>query len=880
MNILKLLKSESRRTDFVFPDFIERHGSELMLDIDRAEWFIYSDSDEQWKADTIIDLYSTKEELESERVRSGNRPDPYSVYLNHVSTSSSLDRESFNSLFSCINSIRLDDAVERLDTKAKNAIDILLNKNIDEERVFRFLAAIKSSPSSSVIENLFDFSNINDIRKTELIGSCTKARDLLGRNSQTILDAMCYMTLKGRNDASLENKVVYQNFVSNIKNDRRIKKPVMIIDPSPFFVRKWLRHNPADNRRVIFILSDDRQRRLLHLMFDQDGISFCGIDEISELLFNADNLPTNIMFFGNHMRSAEIKLSILQSLISNGSGMFRLCIFDTDDDIENVKSVYNVFYERSYVDNVWLLPYGLSNETIPARKMMVNAIYGYARNEGQQLNIHRYALVDSCHLSPKCLTVQTDLDDLAAHRVGLRSLFRKKSLDSERKSDATRSKAEEFFFSNEISFFYTQSGNEGGYRIRAYVKDADSNRVIEDSKISARIESDAAVQKWLSDVYPYSVHVSKTGGEVSVQKVVTENLKSRYMWSDITLKSFIYFHMEQIGDLPDIAVKAIKTLMSSEISGRLLSDVDDEMLSYQIAVLSLSPGIVLNAMDYVFGLARSEGRIKQNPVTLLLDKYTDGQNRSLSDIRAAVTRKSLYKEEIKELLHLNSKHGTNASSLSLQSQLYTSLEPNIVNALQWKDYRHMEVAGIAFGCFVVRKQLSNDGSHYLNFTKRESYRIVPLPNRLSATIDRERKRQFSEIAKGDEDYLSSCTIVCGKHRIIDGQQMILAPSAQYAHNRKMIRKLDIEDDIIVVPDDRKGGIETNLAYYKGNIFKSNFRHWAVAKTGLFSGEECCYILGNKRPNTFSTNYCDYSHPLALVKLYLKMEKLWKEVLDD
>ena len=103
MNILKLLKSESRRTDFVFPDFIERHGSELMLDIDRAEWFIYSDSDEQWKADTIIDLYSTKEELESERVRSGNRPDPYSVYLNHVSTSSSLDRESFNSLFSCMN---------------------------------------------------------------------------------------------------------------------------------------------------------------------------------------------------------------------------------------------------------------------------------------------------------------------------------------------------------------------------------------------------------------------------------------------------------------------------------------------------------------------------------------------------------------------------------------------------------------------------------------------------------------------------------------------------------------------------------------------------------------------------------------------------------
>ena len=351
------------------------------------------------------------------------------------------------------------------------------------------------------------------------------------------------------------------------------------------------------------------------------------------------------------------------------------------------------------------------------------------------------------------------------------------------------------------------------------------------------------------------------------------------MWSDITLKSFIYFHMEQIGDLPDAAVKAIKTFMSSEISGRLLSDIDGETLTYQIANLSLSPGIALNAMNYVFDLARSEERIKQNPVTPLLDEYKDEQNKSLSDIRAAETKKFLYKDESKSLLRFSTQHGMNASSISLQSQLYTSLEPNIVNALQWKDYRHMEVAGIEFNCFVVRKQLSNDGSRYLNFTKRESYRIVPLPNRLSAIIDRERERQLSEIAKGDEYYLSSCTIICGKHRIIDGQQMILAPSAQYAHNRKMIRKLDIEDDIIVVPDDRKGGIETNLAYYKGNVFKSNFRHWAVAKTGLFSDEECCYILGNKRPNTFSTNYCDYSHPLALLKLYLKMEKLWKEILD-
>ncbi|MBQ1323503.1 MAG: hypothetical protein IIY30_06905, partial [Erysipelotrichaceae bacterium] len=116
--------------------------------------------------------------------------------------------------------------------------------------------------------------------------------------------------------------------------------------------------------------------------------------------------------------------------------------------------------------------------------------------------------------------------------------------------------------------------------------------------------------------------------------------------------------------------------------------------------------------------------------------------------------------------------------------------------------------------------------------------------------------------------------------IINGQTAVLAPASLYKANRKAIKKMRIDEDLVSVPDDSGGSIETNLAYYKGNIFRSNFRHWALGRTGILTKEEYAYLSGNKGPNTFSSNYCDYGNLISLTKLYLKIERVWKEMNNE
>ena len=45
-------------------------------------------------------------------------------------------------------------------------------------------------------------------------------------------------------------------------------------------------------------------------------------------------------------------------------------------------------------------------------------------------------------------------------------------------------------------------------------------------------------------------------------------------------------------------------------------------------------------------------------------------------------------------------------------------------------------------------------------------------------------------------------------------------------------------------------------------------------------EEYAYLSGNKGPNTFSSNYCDYGNLISLTKLYLKIERVWKEMNNE
>ena len=878
--VLKKLKDKSRAPGFVLSEFLIHHSDKLMFDLDRAATFVYSDRSEILKADILMCIYELKETAEKNRRTSGNI-DLYGSYANSSTTDLYLSKQEFDNLYACAQGIQLNTKSYIYDSDAVKAINVLKEAGEPEERVLRFLLTMKTNPHNASAEKLFNLSSFNFNRKMDIVSAYAKAKDFLGRRSFTILDAICLISVNERNDIALENKIVFQNFLAGIKNDVSIEQPVLVVEPSMVFIRKWLRNNPSNYRNVIFALSDDVRRNLLDVMFADSGIMFIDTSKLGDLFVNSKNLPTNIMFFGNHFANPKGKKNALSSLAAISAGIRRFCAFDNDDSFENKLSVYNGLYSNSFVDRVWLFPTGIENETVPARKMMVSAVLGYTSNNDHKTTIYKYSLAKkhSDRLSSHFLSIKERSDILSGHSASLRGLFRKEMFAVEAKSDAKRKKAMEFFFSKEIMFFYTVSVKNNEYRVRAYIKDRYSNKVIEESKVSVRLHSEEEVDDWLADVYPYSVHRSSNSDDVDIQRLISINLENEFSNCDITLKSLIYFSSEEIKKLPAKAVEIIKRFSDSEISGFYTSDISTEMLGDQINRMDLPLQASLHALTSLFGVAVSENRTDRNPAKELLTLYENENNTALSEVRSAMGKKFLFKDEMKKILSIQHKQNR-AISLASEIELATGLEPNIICALVWADYKTYEYAGYRFSALIVRRQLNNYGTVFLNFNSRSSYRIVPLPGALSDVIDKERTRQLAELAKGDEYYLASCSIIQGSDSIINGQTAVLAPASLYKANRKAIKKMKIDEDLVSVPDDSGGSIETNLAYYKGNIFRSNFRHWALGRTGILTKEEYAYLSGNKGPNTFSSNYCDYGNLISLTKLYLKIERVWKEMNNE
>ena len=879
--ILETLKQKSDDPDFVLADFLVHHGNELLFDLDRALDFIYCDADESYKARILVDLYKVKHLLETNRNKSGIKDNPYDRYLTSLSVKEPLSEKDFSLLYDCVCGIDLRHGPQLYDPNAIKAMNILKEIKEPESRILRFLLSIKRNGSELDVRKLFDLSSFGGTKRSDIVASYSKAKSYLGRNSYIVLDALCFLCTKEKNDYTLENKVVYQNFVAGIKNSFSIGEPLLVVEPSVPFIRKWLHNNPADNRKVIFSLSDDNVRALFGVMFADSGVVFAETSRLDRLFINSKNLPTNIMFFGNHFADPERKKNALSSLAAISAGIRRFCAFDNDDSFENKLSVYNGLYSNSFVDRVWLFPTGIENETVPARKMMVSAVLGYTSNNDHKTTIYKYSLAKnhSDRLSSHFLSIKERSDILSGHSASLRGLFRKEMFAVEAKSDTKRKKAMEFFFSKEITFFYTVSVKNNEYRVRAYIKDRYSNKVIEESKVSVRLHSEEEVDDWLADVYPYSVHRSSNSDDVDIQRLISINLENEFSNCDITLKSLIYFSSEKINKLPAKAVEIIKRFSDSEISGFYTSDISTEMLGDQIDRMGLPLQASIHALTSLFGVAVSENRTDRNPAKELLTLYENENNTALSEVRSAMGKKFLFKDEMKKFLSIQHKQNR-AISLASEIELATGLEPNIICALVWADYKTYEYAEYRFSALIVRKQLNNYGTVFLNFNSRSSYRIVPLPGALSDVIDKERARQLAELAKGDEYYLASCSIIQGSDSIINGQTAVLAPASLYKANRKAIKKMRIDEDLVSVPDDSGGSIETNLAYYKGNIFRSNFRHWALGRTGILTKEEYAYLSGNKGPNTFSSNYCDYGNLISLTKLYLKIERVWKEMNNE
>ena len=245
-----------------------------------------------------------------------------------------------------------------------------------------------------------------------------------------------------------------------------------------------------------------------------------------------------------------------------------------------------------------------------------------------------------------------------------------------------------------------------------------------------------------------------------------------------------------------------------------------------------------------------------------LNKFQKAQNQVMQEIRNGIISKNLTDEQnrkLEKLVEEGIKTDKKDYFLGAKIRLRTGLESNVLCALKTSDFRKSEV-GVWHLC--IRRQVTNDGTEIRPLTRREEYRDVPCTDELELLL-LEKNRTMSEdgwLLNGGE----TAELVCG-----------MSPSELNRFCRELIKQVGIDGDALVVPDDKKGTVETNLIYY-GDYYRETFRRCAAEKMGMTTGE-IAYLLGVQATVTHERFYCDYSNSYKQLQMRQKLQR-WEDEL--
>ena len=124
-------------------------------------------------------------------------------------------------------------------------------------------------------------ANILDVLSALFLGKRTL---LYGKDKSSVTVTP---ELLAENDIMLENGLVYELFTANVCDplDAEFERESLIINPSPFFIRKWHEDLRLRERKVKFVLTRDEEAEILRLYFSNRNQSGVFRDEYSVVSF-------------------------------------------------------------------------------------------------------------------------------------------------------------------------------------------------------------------------------------------------------------------------------------------------------------------------------------------------------------------------------------------------------------------------------------------------------------------------------------------------------------------------------------------------------------------------------------------------------------------
>lgn len=862
--------------------FIEKYYPHLLVNCAFAD-FVYSNTPEVKKADAIISAFKAKKEAEYNRShKKGFLPDYYELYCAFANPTLRLTCKEYYDYFSDYYGMPLSGSEYNLNTKVNKAIQSLTAIGESSDDILLFLEKLWNDSASLFIPDS-DNSLVNPDSEFEHIRKniYSDAKKLLMPIKNNMLDAICAtITDMNDNDIPLENIPVLQLFSSSVKNQISITEPILIIEPSPFFLKKLRGNNPFRRRKVIFVLQNNLLVEIYTKLFKASDFSFIQANNLSTAIVSVESYPTNVLLFGTHIRDISLKAEYIRFCLSCVNNIHYLCILDSDYHIQHKSSPIKSALSKTNINNIWLFPSGISHATKPEMKVLLQCTYGYTQQDTKKITLTRYALTSNKkeqYLSPYYYQAQLSSEDFFSSELKLRSIYRANFLESQIKSSMIRNTAEPFAYSSELSVYYTISGDgnfKHPYRVAAYVREPQIGNskppIIINSKKSTKKISPDEIEYWIENTYLRAN---------SIRSAISNVYQNYYQNKPITLRSFIFFNYEWEKTLPPNVLNDLSFINHSLLGDMPIDNISYEDISQILDADNHYVRLRMILLSNLFDLAIKQGYCEYNPIKNEL-RSTQNEHELLYQVRSNLTLKNLNEQHFTYAINALIKKCRKGNLTALASTvcILTGLDANIVCALKWKDFSTIHISG-TIKCTIsqlcIQRQSCNDGSEIKPFVRHEQYRKLPCPSILSNLLSEEYERTKAIHSGMPQEYIDNSFIFIDTST----NNLPLSPIKLRKANREIIKKINIPAEIIPIPDNKKGTIDTNLAYYPYDLFRTNFDYYA-RHVGKFELGEIEYFLGIQPSTTFSRYYCDYTNDYSQLILYTKLERIIKKLISE
>lgn len=851
---------------------------------------------------TIFAMLAIKSKFEMDRPRKKEDGSLYKYFKKQygqlISENRIYDfsREDFEHFYHCFCGYTLTPLREENIKNSVHVFSKFLTDHFNQKEIYDILSKLNDDPEqflNHTVHDVFDEQLVQDFQN-----QLRKA--IRGSEFSTVLiQTLSSIYMKNQKESLIENHILYYLFTSNLNcfNDTDYEGAVLL-DASPFFIRKWIRDPKLKNVHTLFVFSNENLSTFWKKNFEfrsnLDSIFYSDLDQYVSQFSDFNN---QILVFGNHILDTGIKFYLIDYLLRT-MPFDSFYYYDYDEIILNNTEISLIFAQEN-LSEIHLFPSGINDVKRRQRSSFLKFKSG---NHHLKFNVTHYTLNKEGQyqaLSPRIYSQNLPQEQFFKGRENIRKIFNDGFKESTRKTNQQRKTAELFHFTEEIIFYFTKSydSKNNSYRVGAYAveprflkdgtRDSSSKVKLPLTLKNCRQSSKEEIENWLNFEYPYSIR--KGENPIDIRKEICSVYKQAYKNKPITLKTFVYFYLESIKnrygdkqmeivlDLCEVIfgrtlIDDFSSFFVNEILDNLYESVDDESKKYQAKAL------LSDLIDQAI-------KMKHATVNQIKDEVIKESN--LKDKAYYQSRKHLtikyfsQTENIKLYKHIKKNLEKDSRYLGAYIKLVTGLESNIVCALQWKDFVPLHDYNEDHDKYqlIIRKQLYNDGSGFAEFSRKELYRKVPCSEVLTEVLLIQRQEVMNKCERQNEKDIGEFSIVEG-NLLVGENTKVISPTSLSAFCGKLVKKLRKGYSLISeIPDSKKGTIETDFLSYGGDIFKSNFQHYGLYKANFNQGE-LDYLLGRKTDTPFARNYCDFGNDAAQLVLGVKQNRFMTIFMKD